>query len=67
MGREGIIYSYNGSHVFPDKNAHAKGENPLPLYTVEFKASELWGVSAEDDNDSIYLDLWEPYLKSKKT
>ena len=67
MGREGIIYSYNGSHVFPDKNAHAKGENPLPLYTVEFKASELWGVSAEDNNDSIYLDLWEPYLRSKKT
>ena len=67
MGREGIISSYNGSHVFPDKNAHANGENPLPLYTVEFKASELWGVSAENSNDSIYLDLWEPYLKSNNT
>jgi nitrile hydratase len=62
MGRKGKIFSYNGTHVFPDKNAHGNGENPLPLYTVEFKASELWGNSAENSNDNIYLDLWEPYL-----
>ena len=42
-------------------------ENPLPLYTVEFKASELWGISAENSNDSIYLELWEPKLKSNNT
>ena len=65
MGCEGKIFSYNGTHVFPDKNAHGIGENPLPLYTVEFKASELWGLAAENGNDKIYLDLWEPYLKIK--
>ena len=65
MGCEGKIFSYNGSHVFPDKNAHEIGENPLPLYTVEFKASELWGLAAENGNDKIYLDLWEPYISIK--
>ena len=63
MGRVGVIHSYNYNHVFPDKNAHGFGENPLPLYTVEFKSSELWGELAESQNDSIFLDLWEPYIK----
>ena len=63
MGRVGVIHSYNNNHVFPDKNAHGLGENPLPLYTVEFKAFEIWGELAENENDSILLDLWEPYLK----
>ncbi len=62
MGRVGKVYSYNKNHVFPDKNAHGLGESPLPLYTVEFKSPELWGISAEHENDSIFLDLWEPYL-----
>ena len=34
---------------------------PTPLYTVEFKAIELWGASAENENDLVYLDL-EPYF-----
>ena len=63
MGRVGVIHSYNNNHVFPDKNAHGFGENPLPLYTVEFKSLEIWGELAENENDSILLDLWEPYLK----
>jgi nitrile hydratase beta subunit len=62
MGRIGKIISYHGTHVLPDKNAHGNGENPMPLYTVEFKGGELWGAMAEDGEDSIYLDLWEPYL-----
>ena len=62
MGRIGKIISYHGTHVLPDKNAHGNGENPMPLYTVEFKGGELWGAMAEDREDSIYLDLWEPYL-----
>ena len=65
MGCEGEIFSYNGTHVFPDKNAHGIGESASPLYTVEFKASELWGGAAENSNDKIYLDLWEPYLRIK--
>ena len=62
MGKIGKVYSYNGSHVLPDTNAHGNGETPTPLYTVEFKAIELWGASAENENDLVYLDLWEPYF-----
>ena len=65
MGRIGKIFSYHGTHVLPDKNAHGNGESPMPLYTVEFKGKELWGIMAEDSDDSIYLDLWEPYLISQ--
>ena len=63
MGRRGTIHSYHGTHVFPDKNAHGNGENPLPLYTIEFKGEELWGAMAEDKNSCIFLDLWEPYIE----
>ena len=49
MGKMGKVYSYNGSHVLPDTNAHGNGEMPTPLYTVEFKALELWGASAENE------------------
>ena len=64
MGKIGIISSYCGTHVFPDKNAHNYGENPLPVYTVEFRCSELWSSASENTDDIICLDLWEPYLKN---
>jgi hypothetical protein len=32
----------HGAHVFPDTNALSQGENPQPLYTVEFRARDLW-------------------------
>ena len=65
MGKNGVISEYRGIHVFPDKNAHAFGENPLPLYTVEFNCSELWPKDNENPNDIICLDLWEPYFKKQ--
>ncbi len=50
-----------GIYVFPDTNAHGKGEEPQPLYSVGFDAGELWGEDAEP-NQRIYIDLWERYL-----
>ncbi|WP_372786176.1 nitrile hydratase subunit beta [Phenylobacterium sp.] len=61
-GRRGVIERLHGAHVFPDSNAHGKGEDPRPLYTVRFTARELWGEAA-DARDSVSLDLWEPYLE----
>jgi nitrile hydratase len=63
-GRCGTILRYHGAHVFPDSNAHGDGENPQPLYTVEFSAVELWGDGAAA-GDSVCLDLWEPYLEPR--
>jgi nitrile hydratase subunit beta len=58
-GRTGEIVRVHGTFVFPDSNAHGRGEDPQWLYTVAFTAAELWG---KNDNAIVNLDLWEPYL-----
>lgn len=57
----GTIIAVHGTHVYPDDNAHHRGENPTWLYGVRFPATELWGDEA-NPNDSVCVDLWEPYL-----
>ena len=61
-GRVGKIIAYHGSHVLPDTNAHFLGENPEPLYSVEFKSKDLW-AEYEDIEDTVIVDLWESYLE----
>ncbi|SEP17109.1 nitrile hydratase subunit beta [Aquisalimonas asiatica] len=63
-GREGIILRHHGGHVLPDTNAHFQGENPDHLYTVQFRARDLWGSEATD-GDTVMLDLWETYLHAQ--
>ena len=60
-GHAGTIIRIHGAHVFPDSNALRQGENPQWLYTVEFKASDVWGTSTAS---TICADLWEPYLEA---
>jgi nitrile hydratase beta subunit len=60
--RVGEIVFVNGAHVFPDANAHGKGEAPHWLYTVRFSARELWGEEASK-LDHVNVDCWEPYLE----
>ena len=62
-GRLGTIHAIHGTHVFPDTNAHGKGENPQPLYCVKFSATELWGPAAAK-RDHLFIDLWEDYLEA---
>ena len=57
-----MIDADHGVHVFPDSNAHGKGEDPRRLYGVLFTARELWGEAASD-RDTVRIDLWEPYLE----
>lgn len=60
-GQTGEVVIVHGAHVFPDHAAHDKGENPQWLYTVRFKATDLWG-SDRNPNDHVHADLWEPYF-----
>jgi nitrile hydratase len=60
-GKLGEIIAVHGTHVFPDSNAHGRGEDPQWLYTVRFTARELWGKASPD---SVCIDLWEPYLEA---
>jgi hypothetical protein len=60
-GHAGKVVKIHGVHVFPDSNALGLGENSQWLYTVHFTAKELWSHA---NNDSVMLDLFEPYLES---
>lgn len=60
-GHVGEIILHHGAHVLPDTHAKLVGENPQHLYTVRFKARDLWGDEA-NANDTITVDLWEGYF-----
>ena len=61
--KPGVIIALHGAHVFPDSNALFQGENAQPLYTVKFRARDLWGEAA-NPHDTVCIDLWEDYLAS---
>jgi len=58
----GTVIAHHGAHLYAD--AGARGEHiGHHLYTVEFAAGDLW-PDAELPDDTVCLDLWEPYLAS---
>jgi nitrile hydratase beta subunit len=61
-GKVGTITRDHGVFVFPDTNAHFRGETPQHVYSVRFAARELWGERA-GARDSVYVDLWDDYLE----
>jgi nitrile hydratase beta subunit len=61
-GKIGAIHLDHGVYVFPDTNAHFKGESPQHVYSVRFAARELWGEQA-NPQDAAYLDMWDDYLE----
>jgi nitrile hydratase len=62
--RRGTIVHVHPAMVYPDDNAHGRGENPQYLYTVRFDGSELWGDVAEA-RTVVHVDLFEPYLEAE--
>jgi len=60
-GRRGRVARVDAAYVFPDANAHGRGESAQHLYSVRFEARELWGDVAEAGT-AVYLDLFESYL-----
>jgi nitrile hydratase beta subunit len=61
QGASGEIVDHYGTHVFPDANARGdrRGEH---LYSVRFDGESLWGN--ESQGQSVFIDLWEPYLEA---
>jgi hypothetical protein len=57
-----VIEAWREGYVFPDTNAHGKGENPQHVYTVTFEGRELWGRRS-DPALSVSIDAWESYLE----
>jgi nitrile hydratase subunit beta len=62
-GHAGTVAAVHGCHVFPDAHAHGGGEDPQWLYTVSFRARELWGEGA-DPGVTVSVDAFEPYLEA---
>ena len=61
-GKIGVIRRDRGIYVFPDTNAHHAGEVHQHVYSVEFRARELFGETA-NAHDRVLIDLWEDYLE----
>lgn len=57
----GRVETVRGCFVYPDTNAHARGEQPQWCYCVRFEARELWGDGA-DPTVTVSFDAFEPYL-----
>ena len=60
--KTGVIARDHGVYLFPDTNAHDRGEKRQHVYSVRFAATELWGDGAPP-RDSVYVDLWDDYLE----
>jgi nitrile hydratase len=60
--RRGTVARVYPACVFPDSNAHGRGEDPQPVYAVRFEARELWGEGAEPGS-AVYFDCFESYLE----
>lgn len=58
----GVVETIRGAHVFPDSNALREGEAPCPLYTIRFRAADLFGAGS-DPTLTVSIDAWEPYLE----
>jgi nitrile hydratase beta subunit len=61
-GKHGVVDRVYDSFVFPDTNSKGEGQNPQYVYSVRFDAQEVWGPETSEPNETIYFDLWEPYL-----
>ena len=60
-GKNGTVAADHGVFVFPDTNAHRKGQKPQHVYSVVFSAREVWG-DAGHPSDRMYVDVWDDYM-----
>jgi nitrile hydratase subunit beta len=60
-GHVGVVEAIQPAAVFPDTNAHFRGENPQHVYTVRFDSHELWGPDAE--TFGLTIEMFESYLE----
>lgn len=63
-GREGVVVTHHGAHIFPDRHAAGGKKQPQHLYSVRFAARELWGETDGEGKSAVYVDLFEPYLEA---
>ena len=57
-GARGVVVESQGSHPLPDDRARGLPTVPEPVYTVRFRASELFGRG----DHAVTVDIWESHL-----
>ena len=63
-GKTGVVERVQGSFLYPDSHAHGQDPDPQYVYSVRFRAADLWGDETSAPNETVYVDLWEPYLEA---
>jgi nitrile hydratase subunit beta len=61
-GKIGTVMIDHGVYSFPDTNALYQGQKRQHVYSIRFKARELWGEGASP-RDTVMADMWEDYLE----
>lgn len=61
-GKAATVIAHRGSFIYPDAHGNLLGEDPQHVYTVMFRAEELWGRNAEP-NTTTTFDVWDPYIE----
>lgn len=59
-GHRGTVTLVHPPFVFPDTHAHGRGDDPQYVYTVRFRAADLWGAG----DHTVNVDLFEQYLEA---
>ena len=60
-GRVGTVVKIYSAQDIQDHVPESE-KGPQPVYSVRFDGRELWGDSAEP-NQNLYIDMWESYLE----
>jgi nitrile hydratase len=61
-GKVGEIIRDHGVYIFPDTSAQTGDPKRQHVYSVRFRANELWG-NAASPRDFVHLDMWDDYLE----
>jgi hypothetical protein len=48
---------------YPDIQSRGRQTFLVPLYSVRFKARDIWGENYAEPDTCLYADMWEPYLE----
>ncbi|MCG8149153.1 nitrile hydratase subunit beta, partial [Pimelobacter simplex] len=62
-GAIGEVVLHHGPMIYADSAGNGLGENPEHVYTVRFRAEELWGAEYAEPNQVVNFDVWDPYLE----
>jgi nitrile hydratase subunit beta len=61
----GWIDSYVGLFENPEERAYGRiGLEPIPLYRIRLKQSDLWSDYKGSNNDSLVLEIYDHWLET---